>query len=325
MYLSRQSQPSLSERPSQASRRLFQLELSHFRSLAWMDPPAVVQAYRDVASTAEEPISTLASPSFLASLRPPPLPLWALGPVSTAVGATTWSVAGAKAAANTGFTVARAATGYAFQAARAVFGPVGSAADSLLGLSAPGTASSGSGPISSGSKAAIGAMETLALGGITVGAGVTKAFLGGAGTISSSLNRVYGNDEALRCLAAFAQLVRREWTTSLPTDPYQELGLSRFSIFAVTKAASTYAALQSVTAEFDGAAIGPELAEVDIATWGKEREETEENDVFWEVTDEELLRSGEEVIQATIAGPDERRDGSAEVSSLMFLLYLPTH
>lgn len=145
-----------------------------------------------------------------------------------------------------------------------------------------------------------------------MGSSVTKAFLGGAGSISSSLSGVYGNDEALRCLAAFTQLVRREWTTSLPTDPYQDLGLSRWSLLAVARAAATYAALQSVTAEWDGAKMAPELEELDLATWGRERADEEETEVFWEVTDEALLQTGEELIQATIAGPDERRDGSED-------------
>lgn len=171
-----------------------------------------------------------------------------------------------------------------------------------------------------GSALAFNVAESAALAGIGLGESFTNLALGGASSLNAMLSEVYGgNDEALRTLGVFLQLVRREWTTSLPTDPYQDGGLSRWSLAEVGKAAATWAALQSVTAEVEGRRVVGELEELDLASWGRGTPLKEESEVVWEVTDMMLLQGGEEVIAATIGQEsdgesvqDDGQGGSAE-------------
>lgn len=257
--------------------------------------------------------NTLATPAFLSSLRPPPLPLWAVQPASTALTATSYSLHATQVTTSIGFSIARASTSFGFQAARALSGPLLSVLDYSLGTG-------GVGPVAQGSALAFNVAESAALAGIGIGETITNLALGGASSLNVMLSEVYGgNDEALRTLGVFLQLVRREWTTSLPTDPYPDGGLSRWNLAEVSKAAATWAALQSVTTEVEGCRVIGELEELDLASWGRGMPLKEESEVVWEVTEEDLLQSGEEVIAASIGQEsdgesvkDESRGGSTE-------------
>lgn len=227
---------------------------------------------------------TLASPAFLTQLQPA---------ASAAVSTSRWALLAAQATTSAGFSIARSATSLGFSGARAVVSALPGGVGVVGGVT-------------------LAAAEQAALFGIGIGQGFTDLVLGSASTLAASLNAVYGNDEALRTLAAFLELVQREWTTSLETDPYPEGGLSRWTLSDVGRAAATWSALQSVTAEWEGERVCAELEELDLATWGRGASEQKENEVVWEVTEEQLLETGEEVIQATIEGEEERRGPSTQ-------------
>lgn len=251
---------------------------------------------------------TLPSPAFLSSLRPPPLPLWAVPHASTALTASRLSIFVALTSASIGFQIARTSTQFGFYVARTLLSPivsgVGAVIDHSLGLEGITGGGIGGGPVVAGLKGALNGAEMLALFGIGIGSEITKATLGTASSTVASLEAVYGNDEALRALGAFLQLVRAEYTTSLPSDPYPDGGLSRWSSIQVGKAAATWGALQSVTGEVFGRRIAGELEELDLKSWGRRGgagiDEDLRGEVVWEVTQEETLERGEEVIEASI-------------------------
>jgi hypothetical protein len=258
----------------------------------------------------------LATPAFLSALRPPPLPLWALPHATTALTVSRLSLLVTRSTASIGFSIARTSTSLGFSVARTLLGPlltgVGAVLDNSLGCQGVTGGGFGGGLLATGSAVALDGIEQLALLGIDVGSGVTNAVLGSASSTIALLESVYGNDEALRALEAFLQLVQKEWTTSLESDPYEEGGLSRWTTVEVGKAAATWAALQSVTGKMEGRRIASELEELDVKEWGRGRAR-EEGEVFWEVTEEELLQSGEEVIQATIpTTAEDVVEGAAE-------------
>ena len=251
---------------------------------------------------------TIPSPAFLSTLRPPPLPLWAVPHASILLTASRLSLFVALTSAQIGFQLARTGTQLGFYVARTLLSPIvsglGAVIDHSLGLEGITGGGIGGGPVVAGLKASLYGAEMLALFGIGIGSEITKATLGTASSTVASLEAVYGNDEALRALGAFLQLVRAEYRTSLPSDPYPEGGLSRWSSIQVGKAAATWGALQSVTGEVYGRRIAGELEELDLKSWGRrgagENVKESGGEVIWEVTQEETLEGGEEVIEASI-------------------------
>ncbi|KAK4052571.1 hypothetical protein OIO90_004340 [Microbotryomycetes sp. JL221] len=277
----------------------------------------------------------VASPAFLAALRPPPLPIWAVGHTTKALTTSRISLVAAKRCTNFGFDVARTGTSFGFAIARAVAKGVGTVIDSIAG--GPPTSAGvdtravtetgqvivhdnearqlGQTPIAKAMSWPVDGAEQLALFGINLGSNITNLVFSGVQSSVQWLEEVYGNDEAVRTLEAFLKLVQREWTTSLPTDPYSEGGLSRWNIVQVGKAAATWAALQTVTREWEGSRIAPELEELDLATWGRgAHSPTTETAMVWEVTDEELLETGEEIIEARTN--DDASDFASEIEQL---------
>ncbi|SCV70689.1 BQ2448_3451 [Microbotryum intermedium] len=249
-------------------------------------------------------VAVLATPAFLKCLQPPPLPLWAVPHTTTALTASRLSLLSARSFASTGFAIARTSTSLGFGAVKAAVAGIGVLLDHSLGLNGNAPIMEGSGPLAQTGIAAIAAAEKLALLGINIGSGITNLALGGATSTIAFLEDLYGNDEALRTLEAFTRLVKDEWTTSRPTDPYPEGGLSHWSTIQVAKAAATWAALQSVTCELDGRRFAMHLDELD---WGKERIPTPQpgtGGVLWEITDDQLFKSGAEITEATINQDD---------------------
>lgn len=286
----------------------------------------------------------LASPAFLSSLRPPPLPLWAQTPTSAALSSTRLSLLLAHTVTTAGFSIARSSTRFAFALARGVLSPIassiGNVLDHTLGLDGgnPGP-STPRGPIGATLHGALNRAEQLALFGIAIGSEITRASLGTASSTVAYLEGLYGNDEALRALETFLKLVQREHGESLEGDPYDQGGLSHWStvqvrplpfglrasssrnnpciVCQIVKAAGTWAALQSATAELDGKRFAPELEELDLATWGRKKVDAKRGvpaEVFWEVTEEQILAGGEEVIEASLtsAPADEGADDEGE-------------
>ena len=184
----------------------------------------------------ERTTSTIASPAFLSSLRPPPLPAWAQSPTSTALSSTRLSLLLAHSVTSAGFSIARTSTQLGFALARTFLGPVltplGSIIDHSLGLSP----TLGTGPVVASIHGALNGAEMAALFGIAVGSEITKASLGTASSTVAYLETYYGNDEALRALSTFLKLFEREHGESLPTDPFAEGGLSRWSMIQVRAA-----------------------------------------------------------------------------------------
>lgn len=211
-----------------------------------------------------------------------------------------------------GFRLARAGTKFGFNVARTFLNPLltgaGAVLDHTLGLEGVTGGGIGGGPVVLGLKSVLDGAEYLAMFGISVGSEITKATLSTADSTVASLEAVYGNDEALRALGAFLQLVKAEYTTSLPTDPYPEGGLSVWSNVQVVKAAATWGALQSVTGKLYGARLAPELTEIDVERWGsrhgeaEDEAEDERGEIVWEITEEQVLEGGEEVIEASVSG-----------------------
>ena len=81
----------------------------------------------------------------------------------------------------------------------------------------------------------------------------------------------------------------------------------------IVKAAATWGALQSVTGALDGARIAPELQELDLRSWGRGNTVQNEGEVVFEVTEEQILEGGEEVIAAEVTGAEvEGREGESE-------------
>lgn len=247
----------------------------------------------------------MSSPAFLKALQPPPLPIWAVPHTTKALTTTRVSLLAARRAAAFGFDVSRTATSFGFAVARAVVKGIGSVADAVTGSDAtPGGGQLGQTPIAKALSWPVDGVEQLALFGINLGNGITNAVFQGVTSSVQWLESVYGNDEAVRALEAFLVLVQREWNTSLPTDPYSEGGLSRWNIVQVGKAAATWAALQTVTRRWEGSRIAPELEELDIASWGRGASNQEQHNMVWEVTDEEILATGEQVIEAQTTTDD---------------------
>ncbi|KAK4699142.1 EEF1A lysine methyltransferase 2, partial [Phenoliferia sp. Uapishka_3] len=185
---------------------------------------------------------------------------------------------------------------------------VGGILDHSLGLDVGGGTGIGKGPIVASIHGALNTAETLALFGIEVGSEITKVGLGGMKSTVEYLEGYFGNDEALRALGAFLKLVEREWGESLPSDPEGEGGLGRWSMIQVAKAASTWAVLQNTTSGLDEARWAPELEELDLHTWGRPLSHRRagkinaEDGVVFQVTEEQILEGGEEVIQASLTG-----------------------
>ncbi|KAK4047893.1 hypothetical protein OIV83_005075 [Microbotryomycetes sp. JL201] len=262
----------------------------------------------------------VATPSFLAALQPPPLPIWAVPHTTKALTTSRLSLVAAKRCTNFGFDVARTSTSFGFAVARAVVKGVGTVVDTVVGQ--PPTSADtvavrgddrrlGQTPIAKAMSWPVDGAEQLALFGINLSSGITNFVFKGVQSSVAWLEEVYGNDEAVRTLEAFLKLVQKEWTTSLPTDPYNEGGLSRWNIVQVGKAAATWAALQTVTREYDGSRLGPELEELDLATWGRGLpDQHRESAMVWEVTDEELLATGEEIIEAQTNETESESEGS---------------
>ncbi|KAM0789096.1 hypothetical protein ACM66B_003153 [Microbotryomycetes sp. NB124-2] len=267
----------------------------------------------------------VATPAFLAALQPPPLPIWAVPHTTKALTTSRLSLVAAKRCTNVGFDVARTGTSFGFAIARAVVKGVGTVLDTVVGqhptstdttaVTVRGTGDDrqlGQTPFAKALSWPVDGAEQLALFGINLGSGITNMVFQGVQTSVAWLEEVYGNDEAVRALEAFLKLVQREWTTSLPTDPYSEGGLSRWNIVQVGKAAATWAALQTVTQDWEGTRISSELEELDLSTWGRSLpdQQQRESAMVWEVTDEELLETGEEIIEAQTNASESGTEGS---------------
>ncbi|SGZ33704.1 BQ5605_C041g11985 [Microbotryum silenes-dioicae] len=280
-----------------------------------MSPSCTVEDDRETAQDQDDSkAAVLATPAFLKGLQPPPLPLWAVPHTTTALTASRLSLLSARSFASTGFAIARTSTSLGFGAIKVAVAGIGVLLDHSLGLAGNAPMMDGSGPLAQTGIAAIAAAEKLALLGINIGSGITNLALGGATSTIAFLEDVYGNDEALRTLEAFTRLVKDEWNTSLPTDPYQEGGLSHWSTIQVAKAAATWAALQSVTGELDGRRWAMHLDELD---WGKERIPPPQDGtggVLWEITDDQLFESGAEIIEATINQDDRSSQTGSEAT-----------
>lgn len=275
--------------------------------------------------TPEETPRPLPSASFLSSLRPPPLPLWAIPHGSTALSLTSLSLSLAYTGTSLGFRIATTSTKFGFSCAKFFAGPVlsgiGSIVDHALGTDGGGI---GSGVVVNSLHGALAGAELLALGGIGLGREITQTTLGSLSATVTSLDLIYGNSEAVRALSAFLLLVKSEYSTSLPTDPYETGGLSRWSWVQVTKAAATWAALQSVTGAVLGERLVGEMDELDLDSWGKTNEtrkttEDEEalgegSELIWEVTDELIMATGEEVIEASLTSRQEARSSPMETA-----------
>jgi hypothetical protein len=77
----------------------------------------------------------------------------------------------------------------------------------------------------------------------------------------------------------------------------------------LSKAAATWAALQSVTQELYGRQLAPEISELDIKQWIQpDGVEDDDNAMIWQVTEEEILNTGEEVIAASSTGSNKFND-----------------
>lgn len=115
--------------------------------------------------------------------------------------------------------------------------------------------------------------------------------------------------ESLRLLTVFSALVKREYSTSLETDPYPGGGLGRWSTLEVLSALGAWTALQSVTGEEWGKKIGKELEEVDPKSWRgesvQEREEEKVAEVIWEIRENDLEDEVEVVSGVVEKGVDQ--------------------
>lgn len=247
-----------------------------------------------------------AKPGLLSALQPFAIP-------DTALTASTILLHGSSALSAGGFQLAAASTRFGFNLARKILGPVSTAVGTLADH-ALGTNTVGSGLVTEGLHGILDGSEALALLGIRLGSTLTQATFNAATSTVSSLNAIYGNNEALRALGAFTRLIQAEYSTSLPTDPYPAGGLSTWSFVELSKAAATWAALQSVTQPLYGARLARELQELDGKQWGVQTmdeeqdermstfDEEEEEKVEWNVVEETLLDTGEEVIEASVTG-----------------------
>lgn len=247
--------------------------------------------------------TTTTSAGRLENFRPPPLPSWAEPHAATALTASKLSLSLVERGSSLGFSFAKGATSFGFDVARLFLAPIGAVADHALGTDATGF---GGGTIAQSLKGGLNGAETLAQLGISLGREITGGVLTTALSTVSSLNTIYGNDEALRALGAFLRLVKTEYSTSLPTDPFPEGGISRFSTLEVSTAAATWAAIQSITGALYGRQIAGELEELDSTVWGKQEVE-DQGAMIWEITDEQLLEGGEELIEASVTGDGQTR------------------
>lgn len=239
--------------------------------------------------------AVIATPGFLSTLQPTAAAL-----TDPILNSSRLILLASSSSSKTAFSIAKQGTSVGFEIARRLLDPLALVADSVLGFGAEGL-------VRETTRGLLNGSEALALFGIGIGATLTDLTLSTLSSSAASLHSTFGNDEALRALGVFTKLVQSEYSTSLPSDPYPTGGLSRFSSAAVLKAMSTWIVLQNTTGLIYGQRIAGELQE--IPTWGTRRDEETEEDLLFEVTEEQLLETGEEIIEASVTGASSSSSG----------------
>lgn len=245
-------------------------------------------------------------PETLTSLLAlPPLPKSIKNAISPVLSTSHLSLLAASQVSSSSFAIANRATQFGFSVARAFVSPiltgVGTIADHALGSNGPGI---GDGVVSKGLNGAFDAVEFISLLGIKGGREITQATLGSLTSTVASLESTYGNDEAIRALAAFLKLVDFEMSD-----------LRQYTSFSTTRAMVVWTMLQSVTSEYYGRKIAAELEEIDLHEWksgGNSRATDTAGAVVWEITEEQVAEGGEEVIEASVSGEAEERSAQTE-------------
>ena len=233
-----------------------------------------------------------------ALLALPPLPKNIKDVISPVLSTSHLSLLAASQMTSLGFSIASRATSLGFGVARTFAAPVlagvGTIADYALGSNGQGF---GDGVVSKGLNGALDAAEFISLLAIRGGKEITQATLGSLTSTVALLEHSYGNDEALRALAAFLKLVDFEMSE-----------LRQYTSLQTTRAMATWMMLQGVTSEYYGRKIAGELEEVDLRNW-KTGGDAESNDVavIWEITEEQVAEGGEEVIEASVSGEQDSR------------------
>lgn len=93
-------------------------------------------------------------------------------------------------------------------------------------------------------SSAFGLAESVAMGSIMFGERIATASITAAQDSVDLLSGLFGNDEASFSLAAFGQLVRREWSSPVMAEHLPE---KRYSLPAMVQALMAWAAIQNVT------------------------------------------------------------------------------
>ncbi|KZS94124.1 alpha/beta-hydrolase [Sistotremastrum niveocremeum HHB9708] len=161
--------------------------------------------------------------------------------------ATRFGISAASAITSIGFSAAKYGTNIGFGIARGVTSTFANGVGTLIDYAVFGGDNGTGNVIGSAVTNVFNLAETMALAPILLGESVTSTSLVAASGSLDVLASLFETDDASFSLASFVQLVRREWNSPVLEE---HLPPERYSVAAVARALVAWAAIQSVTHEY---------------------------------------------------------------------------
>jgi len=155
-----------------------------------------------------------------------------------------WGIETASTIANAGFKAAKFGTNLGFGVARGISSNFASGAGTIADYAFTGRNNGTGLALGLAVSSVFGFAESVAIGSITLGEKIAAASIAAAQDSVDMLSGLFGNDEASFSLAAFGQLVRREWSDPVMAEHLPE---KRYSLPAMMQALMAWAAIQNVT------------------------------------------------------------------------------